>query len=64
LPNKISLMLITVLLSSCTSKDLYKSFQPNKSTCSKQPTAQYGSCLKQIEEQMTYDEYSKERKKL
>lgn len=62
--NKITLVLMVLILSGCTSKDLYESFQPDKSTCSKIPTAQRESCMKQIDEQMTYDEYSKERNKL
>lgn len=61
---KIILALVILVLSGCTSKDLYNSFQPDQSSCSKIPMPQRESCMKQIEKQMTYDEYRKERKKL
>ncbi len=61
---KITLVLLTLILSSCTSENLYNSFQPDKSSCSNMSTAQRESCIKQIEKQMTYDEYRNERKKL
>ena len=53
-----------IILNSCTNRDLYKSFQPDRSSCIKLPTAQRDNCEKKINEQMTYDEYSAERKKL
>ncbi len=58
------ILAILIILSSCTNRDLYKSFQPNSSSCMKLPTAQRNNCEKKINEQMTYDEYTKERKKL
>ncbi len=61
---KITLVLLALTLSACTSENLYKSFQPDKSSCSNVPTAKRASCIKQIEKQMTYDEYRNERKKL
>ena len=46
---KIIFTLTKTLLGNCTNRGLYKSFQRN-------------SCKQQINERITYDEYTKERK--
>lgn len=55
---------IVLVISACTSNDLYKSFQADGSTCRKLPEPQREECAKQVDSQMTYDEYKKERQKL
>ncbi len=59
-----ALTFIFLLLSACTSKDWYESLQADGTSCQKLPTAQQKACNAKVDKQMTYDEYSKERKKL
>ena len=62
--NKVLLFLIVIVLNGCTYRDLYESFQADESSCIELPSGQRESCKKQIDDQMTYDKYIKERNKL
>lgn len=63
---KYFLMTVFLLLtiSACTNKDLYDSFQPDKSDCRKLPIPQREECNKRVDGQMSYDEYKKQRNNL
>ncbi len=60
----LTLSLLLLLLSGCTSKDIYESLQADRSSCIKVPEQQRQECNENIRNQKTYDEYNKERKKL
>ncbi len=55
---------LLLLLQGCSNENLYKSFQPDKSSCRKLPTAQHEACNKSVDYQMNYSDYKKERNKL
>ena len=52
------------MMSGCTSKELYENLQPERSSCREQPVQLREQCYKQIDNNMDYDEYKKERQKL
>jgi len=58
------LPLLVSMMSGCTSKELYENLQPDRSSCRKQPVQLREQCYKQIDNNMDYDEYKKERQKL
>lgn len=58
------LPLIVLMMSGCTSKELYENLQPDRSSCKEQPVQLREDCYKQIDNKMGYDEYKKEQQKL
>jgi hypothetical protein len=58
------LILSTLVLTGCTSKQLYNSIQPKytEAECRELPETQYEECLKK--KSMSYEEYEKERQKV
>jgi len=57
----IFLLVISILISSCSNRQLYDAIQKNqKSECQRLPSSQHEECMKGLDE--TYDSYEKKRK--
>jgi hypothetical protein len=62
-PYFITLFILLVTLSSCSTQNWYTGAQSaQEAQCMKEPAATYDECMKQTNQ--SYDEYSKKREKL
>lgn len=58
-----SLVLICIMLSGCTAKNLYQAAQENRrQNCIHEPPGQYEACLEEYSE--SYEEYEEKRQSL
>jgi len=55
---------ILLIVSGCSNKDLYHTFQTSRMDCLKEEMQQRDACNKKVDSQMSYDQYNKERQKL
>ncbi len=56
--------LFPMLLSACSNKELFESFQTEVSSCENLPSYKRDACMRKVSEATTYENYTKERNKL